>query len=60
MDLHGFDHEMYILSGTSDNVALLHRVMEELGTEDPDVWYRPFIQAADELIRSKKPETQAV
>ena len=60
MDLHGFDHEMYILSGTSDNVALLHRVMEELGTEDPDVWYKPFIQAADELIRSKKPETRAV
>ena len=54
LDLYGFDDEMAVLSGTSDNVAILERVMAECGSEDPDVWYQPFTTAVREVKRSKK------
>ncbi|OSI20382.1 hypothetical protein BV913_12580, partial [Neisseria dumasiana] len=38
LDLHEFDKEMIVLSGTSENVAHMHRIIEETGSEDPEVW----------------------
>ncbi|HEZ3575133.1 TPA: conjugal transfer protein [Neisseria meningitidis] len=54
LDLQGFSDEMAVLSGSSDNVELLHRVMSECGSEAPDVWYAPFIQAVHERRAMKK------
>lgn len=45
MDLHDFDNEMTVLSGTSENVSILHQIMDECGSDDPDVWLEPFYQA---------------
>ena len=49
LDLYGFDDDMPFLSGSSDNVELLHQIMAEYGTE-PQQWERPFIEA----IRARK------
>lgn len=38
LDLAGFDDEMDILSGTTDNVELLDQIRVELGSDDPTVW----------------------
>lgn len=45
LDLHDFHDELVVLSGTSENVALMHRIMEETGSEDPDVWLPLLYQA---------------
>lgn len=45
LDLHGFKDEMPFLSGSSDNVELLHQIMADLGSEDVNDWYQPFIDA---------------
>ena len=54
LDLHGFSDEMAVLSGSSDNVELLHRVMAEYNSQDPSIWYEPFIQAVRERRAQKK------
>ena len=54
LDLYGFQDEMAFLSGSSDNVELLHRIMQEVGSENPDVWYRPFVEALQERRALKK------
>ena len=54
LNLHGFSDEMAVLSGSADNVELLHRVMADCGSEQPDVWYDPFIQAVRERRAAKK------
>ena len=41
LDLGGLDDELAILSGTTDNIELLDRVIEEHG-DDPDVWLPIF------------------
>jgi len=43
LDLKGFDDELAVISGTTDNVGLLTRIMEEHG-EDPAVWLPVFHQ----------------
>jgi type IV secretion system protein VirB4 len=43
LDLGGMADELAVLSGTLDNVLLLDRLRAELGTDDPDVWLRPFL-----------------
>jgi type IV secretion system protein VirB4 len=43
LNLVGFDRELSILSGSTDNVALLHRIMVEVG-EDPEVWLPLFYE----------------
>ena len=58
LDLYGFQDEMAFLSGSSDNVELLHRVMEEVGSEKPEVWQRPFVEALNER-RAQKKSTRA-
>ena len=45
LDLHDFHDELVVLSGTSENVALMHRIIEETGSEDPDVWLPLLYQA---------------
>lgn len=49
LDLHGFSDEMAFLSGSSDNIELLHNVMQEYGDNVED-WYQPFIEA----VRARK------
>lgn len=45
LDLHGFEDEMPFLSGSSEYVELLHEVMADVGSEDVNVWYEPFVTA---------------
>jgi len=54
LDLYGFQDEMAFLSGSSDNVELLYRVMKDVGSENPDVWYRSFVEAVQERRERKK------
>ncbi|HHX2500211.1 TPA: conjugal transfer protein [Neisseria subflava] len=54
LDLYGFHDEMAFLSGSSDNVELLHQIMEDVGSENPDVWYRPFLETLRERRAEKK------
>ena len=49
LDLYGFNDEIPILSGSADNVEILHQIMAEYG-EEPKQWYQPFIEA----IRAKR------
>lgn len=58
LDLKGFNDEMAVLSGSSDNVELLHRVMAEYG-EDPEVWYEPFIEAIRHRRETKRQQREA-
>ncbi len=44
LDLYGFSDEIAVLSGSSDNIELLHQVMAEYG-DTPEQWYQPFQQA---------------
>lgn len=41
LDLSGFDDELAILSGSSDNVGLLDEIIEEVG-DDPQLWLPLF------------------
>ena len=41
LDLEGFDDELAILSGTTENIILADSVIKELG-DDPDVWIPEF------------------
>lgn len=45
LDLYGMHEAIAVLSGNTANVELLHRVMDEYGSDVRD-WYRPFIEAA--------------
>ena len=54
LDLYGLDDELAVLSGTAENVALLHRIMQELGSEDPDVWLPVFVKAVAERNDKKR------
>lgn len=53
LDLYGFDREIAVLSGSSDNVELLHRVMAEYG-EDVNNWYQPFCDLLAEKRERKR------
>ena len=46
LDLYGFENLMPFLSGSSDKVELLHKVMAKHG-EHPDDWYAPFCEAVE-------------
>ena len=54
LDLYGLDDELAVLSGTAENVALLHRIMQELDSEDPDVWLPVFVKAVAERNDKKR------
>jgi type IV secretion system protein VirB4 len=41
LDLKGFDKELAVLSGTTDKVEMLSRIIEQVG-DDPDVWLPIF------------------
>ena len=53
LDLYGFKDEMPFLSGSSDNVELLHEVMAEVGSENVNDWYQPFIDAVQQRDAAK-------
>ena len=44
LDLSELRHFIPILSGTTTNVQILHNLIEELGSDDPDVWLAPFLE----------------
>ncbi|MDO4997321.1 MAG: conjugal transfer protein [Neisseria sp.] len=56
LDLYGFRDEMAFLSGSADNVELLHSVMDDVGSEEVSVWYRPFVEALRERRETKRKE----
>lgn len=41
LDLKGFDDELAILSGSTDNVELVESIIKEVG-DDPDIWIPEF------------------
>jgi type IV secretion/conjugal transfer VirB4 family ATPase len=49
LDLNGFDDELAILSGSSDNVELLDEIIAEHG-DNPDVWLPIFHQRRKERV----------
>ena len=57
MDLYGFDDELAVLSGTAENVEILHRTMKEVGSEEPDVWLPVFIKTVVEQRAQKRNAT---
>lgn len=42
MQLHGFDEFLPILSGKEKDIELVEKIMNELGTDDPDIWIPEF------------------
>lgn len=46
LDLKGFDDELRVLSGTTDNVERLERLRARLG-DDPAAWLQPFMKGED-------------
>lgn len=57
LDLYGFKEEMPFLSGSSDNVELLHEIMKEVGSEDVNIWYQPFLEAIKQRDAAKVRKT---
>ncbi|MDR0576116.1 MAG: VirB4 family type IV secretion/conjugal transfer ATPase [Candidatus Accumulibacter sp.] len=55
LDLAGFGDELAILSGSTDNVALLDTIMAEVG-EDPKVWLPIFHERRKARRDQAKPE----
>jgi type IV secretion system protein VirB4 len=45
LDLQGFNDELKVLSGSTDNVERLDRLRSRLG-DDPSAWLEPFVQGA--------------
>ena len=59
LDLYGFGDDMPFLSGSSDNVELLHQIMAEYGTE-PQQWERPFIDAIRARKEAKRQKAEVI
>jgi type IV secretory pathway VirB4 component len=53
LNLAGFSRELAILSGSTDNVALLHEVMAEVG-EDPAAWMPVFHARREARLTAQK------
>lgn len=53
LNLHGFDTLMPFLSGSSDTVELLHKIMDTYG-EEPEHWYTPFCDAISNRNAERK------
>ncbi|HGG5823027.1 TPA: type IV secretion system protein VirB4 [Salmonella enterica subsp. enterica serovar Saintpaul] len=49
MDLQGFDDYLPIISGSMKGIKLCERLREELGSDEPEVWYPPFIYGIHQL-----------
>jgi type IV secretion system protein VirB4 len=46
LDLASLQQFIPVLSGTTANVQILHTVMDELKSEDPDIWLQAFLERA--------------
>ena len=44
LDLSELRQFIPILSGTTTNVQILHNLINELGSDDPDIWLTPFLE----------------
>jgi type IV secretion system protein VirB4 len=42
LGLKGFDRELAVISGSTESVEIKRKVIEDLGTNDPDVWLPEF------------------
>ena len=56
LDLYGFKDEIVFLSGSSDNIELLHETMTKYG-ENVQNWYQPFMQTI-RRIRTEKSQSK--
>ena len=54
LDLYGFNEELAVLSGTSENVEVLNQLLEQMPGAKPDEWYPVF----KERILARKEEKQ--
>lgn len=45
LDLSGMEDEISILSGTPDNAERLEKVIQQLGSDDPDAWMPAYFDA---------------
>ncbi|WP_306575783.1 conjugal transfer protein [Oligella urethralis] len=54
LDLYGFNEELAVLSGTSENVEVLNQLLEQMPGAKPDEWYPVFKQR----ILARKEEKQ--
>jgi type IV secretion system protein VirB4 len=48
LDLGGMRDELEVISGTLDNVMLLDELRQRLGSDDPKVWMKPYLDAINE------------
>lgn len=54
LNLHGFDDELLVLSGTPDNAELVEEIIAEVG-DDPEVWLPIFYSRVSALNRVRIP-----
>jgi type IV secretion system protein VirB4 len=54
LNLYGFTDELEILTGTPESVDLCERIRKRLGTDDPNVWMKPFWDALAEQKQTSK------
>lgn len=54
LNLYGFDDEMTVLSGSSDNVAILDEVKSQMGDVSVDMWYPVFKDRVREAKQAKR------
>ncbi|WP_051940666.1 conjugal transfer protein [Stenoxybacter acetivorans] len=59
LDLYGFNDEMPFLSGSSETVELLHKIMAK-HSNDVQQWYQPFVEAVRERTTSRKAKAKAL
>jgi len=54
LNLYGFEDEMAVLSGSSNNVAILDSVLNELGDVPVEVWYPIFKERLHEARQARR------
>lgn len=52
LDLHGFDDELLVLSGTPEFAEIAEQLANEFG-EDPELWYAEYLRQARATQRNK-------
>lgn len=54
MDLYGFDEEMAVLSGNSNNIEILNNLLAEQSFNSPNEWYPLFIERVTAMRQAKR------
>lgn len=54
LNLYGFEDELEILTGTPESVDLCEDIRKQLGSDDPNVWMKPFWAQLKEQKKASK------